>query len=162
MDSVYSWFLTLAGLPLLVYVFSFIGVIIARRNRDLSRDEWTAGTFDRRAESSRLILTMSLNATKFIYGFVQAFFLAVWSGSLSGILPALDLGLNLPVYCTVFGGINVLAVLADSMIVAGAIKKEALANAEGFRKTIIKLCIVEFLAVCGLLASTLLIIYQNT
>ena len=158
MDSIMTTILILAGLPLLAFVISVVWVVAARRNRDLARDEWTAGTADHRAENARLLIVLAYSATKVIYGVVQAFFLAVHSGSLGGVPTPLDPGLSLPAYCAVFGAVNAVTTLADGLVGAGAVRKEALTDTAGFRGTIIKLCLVEFLAVSGLLASTLIII----
>ncbi len=158
MNSIMTTFLILVGLPLLAFVLSVVWVVTARRNRDLARDEWTAGTVDLQAENARLLIVLAYCATKVIYGVVQAFFLAVSSGSLSGIPTPLDPAISLPAYCAVFGAVNAVTTLAEGFVGAGAVRKEALTDTAGFRGTIIKLCLVEFLAVLGLLASTLIII----
>lgn len=159
MDSVYMAFLVLAGLPLLAFVISVLWGMMARRNRDLARDEWAAERTDTGAENARMIIVLAYGGTKVIYGVVQAFYLAMQSGCFSGMPEALELGLSLPAFCALFGAVNALTTLAGGGVAAGAVRREALTDMEGFRRTIIKLCLVEFAAICGLLASFLLILF---
>lgn len=159
MDLSLSLILMLVGLPLLGVVISLTLTFSAKRTRALQEEDWLADGADQGSEKARLIIFCVNSGTKVIYGIVQAFLLAFFSGAFIGVRQPLDLGVSLPVFCAVCGGVNFVTAVGDGLLVAGAVKGRRLTTMEGFRKEFIKLYMVEFLAILGLLLSCLAILF---
>lgn len=148
-------FLALVGIPLLGFIVSTVMILTSKKELELE-ESLPVQPAEKANRTAKLLVLLSVGGTKVIYGFVQGFLLLLYSGALLGIKDAIyTLGVNLTMYCAVCTVLNLVAVLADGVLVASGIKRGALTSAEVFPKVFLKVMVPEFLAILGLLYAML-------
>lgn len=159
MESMPLIFLALVGIPLLGFIVSTVLILSAKRELELEGN-LPVQPADKANGNAKLLIFLSIGGTKVIYGFVQGFLLLLNSGALRGVKNAIYmLDINLTMYCAVCTVLNLVAVLADGVLVANGIKHGALTSAAVFPRTFLKVMLPEFLAILGLLYSMLTLLH---